>query len=418
MSFHLSSESEHSDGEHDQPPARDTPEPNHRRTHEASQESHVGPIRRARGSETAPVRPGRAGRSVPTPVSTRMARAAPSVPGEVSRPGRLPPAPGLTQPIATAGPTSPLNPITNRPVLEGWPQAVVAMNHQDEPVNDEFIDLVEGIFQLQGAYADLAEQLAYVPAPRQYVVIIYSMLAFRQASERLTGALVTIQRPLPTTETTTPSGRGFHYTSVFSEAINAQSNQFKQDYLPRGYIDGELGALGSVDTFVRGKLRNSRGKIRDLLLTNIQAGAGREILQPVPTISALLVQMKASFTPPIPGAPAPPEPRGNESLLKARLAYLRIQTIIQFGGRGGGDVGRQWKNIDEHLCELSLKQRAYRLAFYQLVLAYDHATFGHDLWTEMDVTSIALPTKEQISARMEANALANEPPLLDNAADV
>ncbi|OAV96500.1 hypothetical protein PTTG_26316, partial [Puccinia triticina 1-1 BBBD Race 1] len=87
MSFHLSSESEHSDGEHDQPPARDTPEPNHRRTHEASQESHVGPIRRARGSETAPVRPGRAGRSVPTPVSTRMARAAPSVPGEVSRPG-------------------------------------------------------------------------------------------------------------------------------------------------------------------------------------------------------------------------------------------------------------------------------------------------------------------------------------------
>ncbi|WAQ81310.1 hypothetical protein PtA15_1A650 [Puccinia triticina] len=451
MSFALSSKSEHSDEDHDQPPARNTPDPNHRRTNDASEESHAGPIRRVRGSDTTAVNPGRSGRT-PSTVPTQTTRAN-TARGELSRPGLLPPVPGLAQSPAIANPSPRSNP-TNR-ILEGWPHPVAAMNHQDEPVDDEFVDRIEGIFQLQGAYAELAEQLAYVPAPRQYVVSIYSMLAFQQAIERLSGELLTIHRPLPT-ETATPAARGFHYVSVFSdfvkrtarnilmsrscavygsdqprnsprrskslltlvlEAINNQNTQFKRDYLPRGYIDGELAALGSVDTFVRDKLRNSRGKMRDLLLTNIHAGAGREILHPVPTISALLVQMKASFTPPIAGAAELPEPQGNQSLLKARLAYLRIQTIIQFAGRGGGDVGRQWKNIDEHLCELSLKRRPYRSAFYQLVLAYDHATFGHDLWTEMDSASIALPTEEESLARMEANESTAEPALQDDAAD-
>ncbi|WAQ83505.1 hypothetical protein PtA15_3A876 [Puccinia triticina] len=123
------------------------------------------------------------------------------------------------------------------------------------------------------------------------------------------------------------------------EEINAQNNQFKRDYLPRGYIDGELAALGSVDRF---------------LLTNIQGAASRENLLPVPTISALLVQMRTSFTPPIPGA---------------------------------------------------------------LVLSYDHAMFGQDLWSEMDAASIALPTEEQISARMESNASGKEPAFQDDAAN-
>jgi hypothetical protein len=49
------------------------------------------------------------------------------------------------------------------------------------------------------------------------------------------------------------------------EEINGQNNQFKRDYLPRGYIEGEPAAISSVDTFVRGKLRNSRGKMRDMV---------------------------------------------------------------------------------------------------------------------------------------------------------
>ncbi|OAV89519.1 hypothetical protein PTTG_28652 [Puccinia triticina 1-1 BBBD Race 1] len=267
------------------------------------------------------------------------------------------------------------------------------------------------------------------------------MLAFHQAFDLLCGDLHTLQRPLPTTEINTSAGRGFHYVAVFSdfvkrkardilmsrscavygsdkprnaprrskslltlvlEEINAQNNQFKRDYLPRGYIDGELAALGSVDKF---------------LLTNIQGAASRENLLPVPTISALLVQMRTSFTPPIPGAVEPPAPQGNQSLLKARLAYLRIQTIVQFGGQGGGDMGRQWKNIEKHLCGLASKSRAYRSAFYQLVLSYDHAMFGQDLWSEMDAASIALPTEEQISARMESNASGKEPAFQDDAAN-
>jgi hypothetical protein len=69
--------------------------------------------------------------------------------------------------------------------------------------------------------------------------------------------------------------------------------------------------------------------------------------------------MREQFVPRVPGEAEAQVPRGGELLLKSRLAYLRIQTIIQYVGQGSRDAGRQWKNIDEHLCTLSKKNRAY-----------------------------------------------------------
>jgi hypothetical protein len=75
--------------------------------------------------------------------------------------------------------------------------------------------------------------------------------------------------------------------------------------------------------------------------------------------------MKASMIPPLPSNqqahPERPleEVRGNQTHLKARLAYLRLQTIGQYFGKGPGESGRQWKNIDQHLHLLHDKGRNY-----------------------------------------------------------
>ena len=49
------------------------------------------------------------------------------------------------------------------------------------------------------------------------------------------------------------------------EDIRLENPQFKERYLPRGYADGDPAAIASVETHVRNKLRNSRGKMRDLV---------------------------------------------------------------------------------------------------------------------------------------------------------
>ncbi|WAR55659.1 hypothetical protein PtB15_6B402 [Puccinia triticina] len=54
--------------------------------------------------------------------------------------------------------------------------------------------------------------------------------------------------------------------------------------------DGEPTTVDSVSRFVQCKLRNSQGKLRDLLLTGIQEVPGRDINHPVPSISALLAE--------------------------------------------------------------------------------------------------------------------------------
>ncbi|KAA1084886.1 hypothetical protein PGTUg99_002359 [Puccinia graminis f. sp. tritici] len=188
--------------------------------------------------------------------------------------------------------------------------------------------------------------------------------------------------------------------------INGQPASFKQDYLPRGYADGDPGAVASVDSLVRSKLRKSRGMMRDLLLTDIQAPTGREITHPIPTISALMIDMRTSMTPPLAnstaiGAAVTQEARGHQTHLKARLAYLRILTIIHLVARGPREAGRQWRNIDEHLRHLDAMGRDYRTAFFRLVLRVDRALFnGEQFFVGMDTSTIKLPTEQEVEDLM------------------
>ncbi|PLW37459.1 hypothetical protein PCASD_10671 [Puccinia coronata f. sp. avenae] len=392
--------------------------------------SQVGPIRRTQGlHRPGPVRATRPATGLPG--ARRVASTRTQELGNTGNPARTPKLVGTE------------NGASRQQLALGWPPAGVRMDHINEPVDEEFVSEVDTLFQLNGNYAGLGKLLAHVPGPRQYVVTLYSMLGVRQAIDLLRQELSTVSRPVATSEISGAlAARNYHYVTIFGDfvrkeirtllmnkhlavygsekprnsprrikslltlvldAINAKTPQFKHDYLPQGYQEGEPAAVASVESFVCDKLRNSRGKMRDMTT------GGRESTHPVPNISALLSELRTRLIPLSPGEAPPPPPRGNETLLKSRLAYLRIQTITQYVGRGGRDAGRQWKNIDEHLCELAKKGRPYRSAFYQLVLTYDIQTFGHQLFSDMDGSSISLPSEEEILAQVAQNAENNAP---------
>ncbi|KAA1130768.1 hypothetical protein PGTUg99_014779 [Puccinia graminis f. sp. tritici] len=358
--------------------------------------------------------------------------------------------------------------------FSGIPDSVIDMTHLDEPIDDEFVQELEVLFELRRGYAHAGESLAYVAPPRQYAVHLYSQLAILQAIDRTRSIVTPVPDVLPAPEVApADQARSFMYAPVFKgfvkrrarellmtknlkvygsdpprgapatlksllvlvlDYINEQSANFKRDYLPRGYADGHPGAVSSVDSFVRVQLRKSRGTMRDLLLTNIQAPTGREITHPIPTITALMVyvgqsgrwmvinnvslltlhqllfdsQMRNSLTPPLPNSTAvvagdTQEARGNQTHLKARLAYLRILTIMQLVGRGPRDAGRQWRNIDEHLRELDAMGRDYRTAFFRLILRLDRNLFdGSRFFVGMDTTPVKLPTTQEVETLMAA----------------
>ncbi|EFP81171.2 uncharacterized protein PGTG_07423 [Puccinia graminis f. sp. tritici CRL 75-36-700-3] len=330
----------------------------------------------------------------------------------------------------------------------GFPNGIIDLTHLDEPVNEEYVQELEGLFELRRGYAAVGESLAYVAPPRQHATHLYSQLAILQAIERYHNAVLAVPRAAALPEVTPANqAQQFQYAPVFKDFvkrkarellmtknlkvygsdlprgapatlksllvlvldhINAQPTSFKREYLPRGYADGDPGAVASVDSLVRNKLRKSRGMMRDLLLTNIQAPAGREITLPIPTASALMVNMRTSMTPPIPNstavvAPDPQEARGNQTHLKARLAYLRILTVMQLVGRGPRDAGRQWRNIDEHLRHLEAMGRDYRTVFFRLILRLDRALFnGDQFFLGIDTSTIKLPTNQEVEDLMAA----------------
>ncbi|EFP94400.2 uncharacterized protein PGTG_20356, partial [Puccinia graminis f. sp. tritici CRL 75-36-700-3] len=328
----------------------------------------------------------------------------------------------------------------------GFPDGIIDMAHLDEPLDDEFVRELEGVFELRRGYAHVGEALAYVAPPRQYAVHLYSQLAILQAIEQSRNEILAGPRA-PATTVVTPANqaRTFQYSPVFKDFvkrqtrellmtknlkvygsdvprgspatlksllvlvldhINGQPASFKQDYLPRGYADGDPGAVASVDSLVRSKLRKSQGMMRDLLLTNIQAPTGREITHPIPTISALMIDMRTSMTPPLAnstavGAAVTQEARGHQTHLKARLAYLRILTIIHLVARGPREASRQWRNIDEHLRRLDAMGRDYRTAFFRLVLRVDRALFnGEQFFVGIDTSTIKLPTEQEVEGLM------------------
>ncbi|PLW35580.1 hypothetical protein PCASD_18872 [Puccinia coronata f. sp. avenae] len=407
-----------------------------RRQGNTRSESQVGPIRRLPGIARAAANSG----------PLRSFTPATGLPGTQRQLGTADSREGTGPRVASASrnSTSTSRPYPGEGLAGWWPPIGIDMVHVDEDVNEQFISKLGTIFELSCPHAELGAIFAHVPSPRQYAVTVYSLLAVRQAIDALRNEVIRDPRLAPTNEAAlAPPASHYHCLTVFNEHlkrlirvhlmdkrlvvyssekpansprqakglltviledIRLENPQFKERYLPRGYADGDPAAIASVETHVRNKLCNSRGKMRDL-----SGREGNETSRPVPTISALLALMREQFVPRAPGEAEAQVPRGAESLLKSCLAYLRIQTIIQYVGQGSRDAGRQWKNIDEHLCTLSRKNRPYQPAFNQLVLAYNRATFGQDYFSEMDVDTIALPTDNGVLAQVAINTAEGAP---------
>ncbi|EFP84908.1 uncharacterized protein PGTG_10379 [Puccinia graminis f. sp. tritici CRL 75-36-700-3] len=319
--------------------------------------------------------------------------------------------------------------------FEGFPNGIINMDHVDDPLDDEFVQELEGLFELRRGYARVGESLAYVAPPRQYAIHLYSQLAILQAIERSRSEILAAPRA-PAAPGVTPAdqARSFPYAPVFKDFvkrqarellmsknlkvygsdvprgspatlksllvlvldhINGQPASFKRDYLPRGYADGDPGAVASVDSLVRSKLRKSRGIMRDLMRTSM-----------TPTLPNSTALVAANTQ----------EARGHQTHLKARLAYLRILTIFHWVARGPRDAGRQWRNIDEHLRHLDGMGRSYRTAFFRLILRLDRALFnGEQFFAGMDTNTIKLPTDQEVESLMETSGDNGDDAELDDA---
>ncbi|KAA1065447.1 hypothetical protein PGTUg99_021485 [Puccinia graminis f. sp. tritici] len=256
----------------------------------------------------------------------------PAASRQVARPGRAGPVSQTLAPLAALPSEELPDPDEVRvTAFAGIPDNVIDMTHLDEPIDDEFVQELEVLFELRRGYAHAGESLAYVAPPRQYAIHLYSQLAILQAIDRTRHVVARVPDTLPAPNVTpADQARSFIYAPVFKtfvkrrarkllmtknlkvygsdpprgapaalksllvlvlDYINEQSANFKRDYLPRGYADGHPGTVSSVDSFVRVQLRKSRGMMRDLLLTNIQAPNGREVTHPIPTISTLMVDV-------------------------------------------------------------------------------------------------------------------------------
>ncbi|PLW55663.1 hypothetical protein PCANC_04636 [Puccinia coronata f. sp. avenae] len=167
--------------------------------------SQVGPVRRAHGHT----------RHGPAPPATGLPRSTANPMRLTSNQARSPAA-GSVQNRNPAGTENRAARILSAAM---WPPAGIGMEHVDGPINEEFITEVDELFALSGNYSVLGKELAHVPAPRQYVVSVYGLLAVRQAIDRLRQEFLTI----PPTITQEVSGalhaRNFHYVAVFNDFV-------------------------------------------------------------------------------------------------------------------------------------------------------------------------------------------------------
>ncbi|EHS63606.1 uncharacterized protein PGTG_20700 [Puccinia graminis f. sp. tritici CRL 75-36-700-3] len=195
-----------------------------------------------------------------------------------------------------------------------------------------------------------------------------------------------------------PAGRSL-LDQVLEHVVN-QSDEFKLDYLPVGFMTGDLAARASLNTELRERLKHERGAMRNLLLTNVHDPSGRPITHPVPSLTSLIIDMTQRMIPGVEQAAA----HASNRRLRSRIAHLRIQTISHYARRGGGESNRQWAIIDEQLMDLRGRPALYRRAFYRLIIQLDAVTFGDTLYVDMDVDNIKVPSEEEVLAQMDLMA--------------
>ncbi|PLW04724.1 hypothetical protein PCASD_25762, partial [Puccinia coronata f. sp. avenae] len=333
-----------------------------------------------------------------------------------------------------------------RPENEGtlrppWSPIICPVLHSSEQVDDDLISELGRMFPLSGTYGKLSEALTYVPSPRQYPVLLFGMLSIHQWQDGFRNSSGVLHGGRGRQESSAQiRARNFHFHPVFTTMVhtksrqllmshelkvyscdppcdapagvesfltlvlayvNAQTPDFKDEYLPPGYMAHEPFAEASVNGLLRETLRHDRGKFRDLLLTNVLNTAGNEASEVVPTMGQLMRILMDKL-----GAPAKSADHTGArnsratSHLRARMAFLRISTVKAYLAPAPGQQNRQWKRIDERLRWLNGQERSFQQAYFQLCMMKDKELFGRRRIGEIDVESIVLPLDEEVQEKV------------------
>ncbi|OAV99966.1 hypothetical protein PTTG_25121 [Puccinia triticina 1-1 BBBD Race 1] len=268
-------------------------------------------------------------------------------------------------------------------VSRPWPLSIVPFEVDEEHLSENFTDNMGRTYDLRAPYTEFAEELIQIPRPQQYAILLYSILSVRQSVELLIHSQDMALLATPTAASLSVQARLFSYSrhlwafvqnrakeilmdpflEVYScdpiqdgppagrslleqDHVRIQSNKFKQDYLPAGYMDRDPAAVASVNSKLRDRLKHKRGAMRNLLLSMVHSPSGQPLTHPVPTLTNLIIDMQSRML---------PNSKGDlhtNTRVRACIAYLRIQKISHYARWVPGDINRQWALIDKQLQDL------------------------------------------------------------------
>ncbi|PLW58329.1 hypothetical protein PCANC_00516 [Puccinia coronata f. sp. avenae] len=277
-----------------------------------------------------------------------------------------------------------------------------------EQVDDNLISKLGRMFPLSGTYGELSKALAYVPSPQQYPVLLFGMLSIHQWLDRFCNSSGVLHEGRGGQELSGQTrARNFHFHPVFTTMVhtksqqllmlhdlkvyscdppcdapanvkslltlvlayvNAQTPDFKDEYLPPGYMAHEPFAEAIVNRLLCEMLRHDRGKFRDIATRRLMDKLG------APAESADHTGAQNSWA---------------TSHLRARMAFLRISTVKAYLAPAPGQQNQQWKRIDERLH-----------CYFQLCMMKDKELFGRQCIGEIDVESIVLPLDEEVQEKV------------------
>ncbi|KAA1095563.1 hypothetical protein PGT21_000554 [Puccinia graminis f. sp. tritici] len=179
--------------------------------------------------------------------------------------------------------------------------------------------------------------------------------------------------------------------------IRSQPSAFHQDYLPPGYPN-DIDACAAVIQLMRGLLKNEKGLLRNLLLTNIKEFNHRPIDGAVPSLDALVVIIDQNMAARKQLKAEAEILRSYDTSMTTRLGFLRLYTVVHHVHRDPTENISQWELIDQQLEHVRSQSKLYRIAYGRVVRAIDKELFGQKKKFDviLEHEHIRLPTEEDV----------------------
>ncbi|KAA1068128.1 hypothetical protein PGTUg99_019558 [Puccinia graminis f. sp. tritici] len=281
--------------------------------------------------------------------------------------------------------------------------------------------------------AALVNQLRMVPAHEQWIVSI-ALLVANLTRAQLIRAELPSPREIAAAGTAEPGNGPFNYTQtirirdlltvgnveaysrthttgglpiastpllLLTQHLAAQSDEFKEDYLPAGWPDDEA-ANHSVLGLLRSLVKHERGSLRNLLLTNVKEFNCRAIEGPVPKLGDLILVIDRIMGSRDSLSPAQEIRDAYTATMKVRLAFIRLEVLHHYLNPDPATNLSQWDIIDRKLEFLRRQSLHYKQAYARLIIKIDRELFGPHEFADIPKEAISLPSDDQVQAEMAA----------------